>query len=235
MEYRRRQGKIPNQPIPRKAIICYQKDLLKYLIETHNIQKIENVAGDFYIYKEKDFELGIAVGFGIGAPIAVTVLEELIAHGIKEFISVGTAGTLQDSCEIGDIIVCDKAIRDEGTSYHYIEASKYAYPSKRLVQQLEEALQVAGQTYRLGASWTIDAPYRETIEEAKSYQKEGVLTVEMEASALFAVAQVRGVDLASIFTISDSLAELKWNPQFHETQKKWPVVFGIVKEALRNS
>jgi uridine phosphorylase len=82
-----------------------------------------------------------------------------------------------------------------------------------LTEKLGAALGAA--TYQTGTSWTIDAPYRETVAEVRHYQAEGVLCVEMEAAALFAVASVRGVHLASAFVISDSLADLEWNPQFH--------------------
>jgi len=82
----------------------------------------------------------------------------------------------------------------------------------------------AGVPYRAGVSWTIDTPYRETVAEARRYQAEGVLCVEMEAAALFAVAKVRGLQVASAFTISDSLADLVWNPQFHGP----PVQAGLI-------
>ena len=72
----------------------------------------------------------------------------------------------------------------------------------------------AALAFRTGNSWTIDTPYRETIDEVRHYQAEGVLCVEMEAAALFAVAEVRGLQLASAFVISDSLAELTWSSHF---------------------
>ena len=84
-----------------------------------------------------------------------------------------------------------------------------------LTGALRAALSRAGATYRSGTSWTIDTPYRETVAEARHYQAEGVLCVEMEAAALFAVAEVRGLRVASAFAVSDSLADLVWNPQFH--------------------
>jgi len=80
---------------------------------------------------------------------------------------------------------------------------------------LEAAMRQAGLPFRAGTSWTIDTPYRETVAEARRYQAEGVLCVEMEAAALFAVAKVRGLHVASAFAISDSLADLLWNPQLH--------------------
>lgn len=147
------------------------------------------------------------------------MLEELIAFGVKKFVSMGSAGTLQRSLKIGDVVVCDKAIRDEGTSHHYLESSKFAFASEPLTARLEQVLVEKKVEFIKGPSWTVDSPYRETVAEARQYQSEGVLTVEMEASALFAVAQYRNVKVAAAFVVSDSLADLKWSPQFHDERK----------------
>ncbi len=113
------------------------------------------------------------------------------------------------------MIVCEKAIRDEGTSHHYLPAGKYAHASQRMSKKIQAALKNLGQPYLLGTSWTIDTPYRETIAEIQQYQAEGVATVEMEAAALFAIAEYRKVEMGSMFSISDSLAGLKRDPKFH--------------------
>ena len=83
---------------------------------------------------------------------------------------------------------------------------------------LGAALRQTDHQFRTGTSWTIDTPYRETIDEVRHYQAEGVLCVEMEAAALFAVAKVRGLRLASAFVISDSLAELAWSSHFRSPE-----------------
>jgi uridine phosphorylase len=157
-------------------------------------------------------------GFGIGSPVAVIAMEELIAYGVKEFISIGTAGSLQQDVNIGDIVLCERAIRDEGSSHHYLPLGKYSYPDESFTRKFGSSLKANAVNFRLGTSWTIDSPYRETVAEAKHYQAEGVITVEMEASALFAVAAYRKIPIASAFTISDSLADLKWRPEFHSEQ-----------------
>jgi uridine phosphorylase len=138
------------------------------------------------------------------------VLEALIIFGVRRFVSMGTAGSLQLDLAAGQFIVCDRAIRDEGTSHHYLPPNKYSTASPTLTKRLFEIAQAKSLPCRLGTSWTIDAPYRETIEEIRHYQEEGVATVEMEASALFAVAAHRGVELGSILTISDLLASEEW-------------------------
>ena len=159
--------------------------------------------------------IAVVGGFGIGAPAATTVLEELIALGAREFISVGEAGCLQPRCGFGEAVVCTGAIRDEGVSHHYAPAGKFAWPSETLTRRLAQALAASGTAPRSGLAWTIDAPYRETAAEALSYQAEGVVCVEMEAAALFTVGRYRGVDVAAAFAVSDHLlAGDRWTHAF---------------------
>jgi uridine phosphorylase len=159
--------------------------------------------------------IGVVGQFGIGAPAAAAALEELAALGTARFISIGTAGSLQRDLPVGGVVVCEDAIRDEGVSHHYLPPAKLASASAGLTSAFKAALRDVSVYFRSGTAWTIDTPYRETVAEARHYQAEGVLCVEMEAAALFAVAEVRGVEVAAAFTMSDSLAELVWDPQFH--------------------
>jgi uridine phosphorylase len=164
-----------------------------------------------------DHEVGVLGGFGFGAPVATFLLENFIALGTTKFISIGTAGGLQPGCQAGELVLCDRAIRDEGVSHHYAPSSKYAAPSDVLTSQLGSALQRAGLSFSRGCSWTIDTPYRESIDEARHYQAEGVLCVEMEAAALFTVGAFRSVQVASAFAISDLLDADEWQPHMkHE-------------------
>ncbi|MGH2560473.1 MAG: nucleoside phosphorylase [Thermomicrobiales bacterium] len=216
--YKRRQGTLPSFRIPEGVIFCYQTSLYRHVLERHAVERVEPFAGEFYLLKDADCGVGFSAMFGIGAPAVTTVLEELIALGIERFVSIGTAGALAKTLKIGDVVVCERAVRDEGVSHHYLAPAKYAEASPDLTDQLERVLRKTGLAPLRGTSWTIDAPYRETVAEARHYQQEGVLTVEMEAAALFAVAQYRGVDLAAAFTISDSLADLVWEPRFGAPQ-----------------
>jgi len=234
IEYEKKQGRGYKGPVPKGVIFCYDSRLLGYVIESHPHTKktTARFGGDFYIVGGTKNKIGLIANFGIGAPVAATVMEELIAIGVRRFISIGSAGTLQKHIKIGDIVVCDKAIRDEGTSFHYLKPSKYSYASSRIVNKIGAALKKTKKKYVIGTSWTIDAPYRETVAEARRYQKEGVATVEMEAAALFAVGQFRKVDVGAIFSVSDSLAELVWDPQFHNAYKERGLLFEVAKEAL---
>ena len=236
LEYQKGRGRYyPKFKLPRGIIFCYSRSLLENILKNHRVTKLEGFYSEFYLLNETKNQIGVIAKFGIGAPIVGALLEELIALGVKKFISIGEAGTLQKNLKIRDIVVCEKAIRDEGTSYHYIKPSKYAYASKTITKKIKKILDRVGQKYIVGTSWTIDAPYRETVAEAKKYQQEGVATVEMEASALFAIAQYRQVEIGAIFTISDSLAELRWKPKFHLSEKNWELLFQVAKEALLES
>ncbi len=236
MSYKKKMGTYPKFKPPIGVIFCYQGSLMEYILKNHKTTKVKEVWGQMHLLSETNNKIAVIGGFGIGAPVSVVLLEELIAFGVKRFISVGTAGTLQKNIKIGDLMVCEKAIRDEGTSHHYLKRSKYAYASKKITKDIIGSLEANKQKYFIGKSWTIDAPYRETVAEAKKYQKEGVATVEMEASALFSVAKYRNVELGAIFTISDSLAELEWNPKFHlkKTEKGLKILYKVALDVLLN-
>jgi uridine phosphorylase len=215
LDYQRKIGKHNKFELSKGIIFCYSRRLMEYVVKQYKVTKVDSYFGEIYLLNETNNNVGIIGNFGFGAPIVATILEELIAFGVNRFISIGMAGTLQKNLKIGDIIVCEKAIRDEGTSHHYLAPSKYAYASRELTDRIKTVLNTRRQKYSVGTSWTTDAPYRETVAEVKQYQAEGIATVEMEASALFAVAEYQRVQMGAIFTISDSVAELKWVPKFH--------------------
>jgi uridine phosphorylase len=133
------------------------------------------------------------------------VLEELVELGATRFVSLGFAGALSNDLDFDDVVVCSKALRDEGVSHHYLAPARYSFPSPMLSAHLLQVLSGGGEQASEGPSWTIDAIFRETIAEATAYRDEGILTVDMEAAALFAVGEVLGVEVAAIFTISDHL------------------------------
>jgi uridine phosphorylase len=167
-----------------------------------------------WLQEESDpSRVGVVEGFGFGAPNAAIVIEELTTLGVRRFINVGLAGALPNEVDFGDVVLCTAAIRDEGVSHHYVPAARYAYPSMGLTDELRQALLSKGDPFTEGMTWTLDAVYRETVEEALAYREEGVVTVEMEAAALFTIAEVLGVEIASLFTASDHLlAESEWRP-----------------------
>jgi uridine phosphorylase len=153
--------------------------------------------------------LTVAIG-PIGAPATVSSLEAAIALGARRLLFFGICGTLQPDMEIGDVIVPDLAIREEGTSYHYLAADQAAVPSPHLLDAAESLLQRHGRSYRRGPIWTTDAPYRETRTKVERFSAEGVLAVEMEVSAVYALAQYRGIEAVALLVVSDRLVGERW-------------------------
>lgn len=218
LDYARSRGMVPKAR-PAGLIIAYHRTLMEYILQNHRTRKVKGFFGEMFLLREAGNQVAIIGNFGIGAPNAVIHLEEFIEWGVQRFISVGTAGSLQKDLHVGDLVLCERAIRDEGSSHHYLPASRYAHPSLVLTERIREALQARRLKFVSGTSWTIDTPYRETIAEARRYQKQGVLAVEMEAAALFAVGKYRKAQVAALMSISDSLTdalgEVTWKPKFH--------------------
>jgi uridine phosphorylase len=214
-EWRRPRGMLPDRS-PESVIMLYQDELFAGVVGFQATTPLggRGIYGRAVTLDHTDGRVAVIGGFGIGAPVAAIVLEELIAIGVTRFLSIGTAGGLQTDLAPGDVVLCTSAVRDEGVSHHYVPYETPAEPDAALTDALEQSIRAAGLSYRRGSSWTIDTPYRETAAEARHYQGEGVLCVEMEAAALFTVAAHRGVALASAFCVSDSLADAEWNPLF---------------------
>ena len=153
----------------------------------------------------------------VGAPYAVMLLETLIAWGVRQIIFVGWCGAVSEKVKIGDIILPTSVYIDEGTSKHYGAVdSSYLQADFPMVSKARQVLDKNNCDYHEGAVWTTDAIYRETQPEVLTHQQNGVLAVEMEISALYAVAQFRRVDLAGILVVSDELSSSKWRPGFKQ-------------------
>jgi uridine phosphorylase len=218
--YLQRIGALDDYRPPAGVVLCYQRSLYHHVLRAEGLKDPDRRGALFRLLPlpSTGGRIGLLGQIGIGAPAAVAAVEDLAAMGTSAFVSVGSAGSLQRDLHVGDLVLCGSAIRDEGVSHHYLPAAKLAKATPDLAAALAAGLRQVGATFRAGTSWTIDTPYRETVAEARQYQAEGVLCVEMEAAALFAVAEVRGLRIASAFVISDSLSDLVWNPQFHAPQ-----------------
>jgi phosphorylase superfamily protein len=234
--YLRGVGAWEEHEAPAGVVLCYQRSLYEHALRAEGLAPPgrEGALGMVPL-PSTGGRIGLLGRFGIGAPGAAASLEELAAAGTPAFVSIGTAGSLQRDLAVGDLVLCQAAIRDEGVSHHYLPPGKLATASASLTGALAAALEAAGAPCRAGTSWTIDTPYRETVAEARHYQAEGVLCVEMEAAALFAVAEVRGLRVASAFTISDSLADLVWHPRFDSptVERGLVTLYGAALAALR--
>ncbi len=145
-----------------------------------------------------------------GAPLMATIVEELASLGVRDFLTIGTAGGISPKVNIGDIVLCSRAVRDEGTSYHYARPSIFAFPDRSLNASLEKILR-QNVKYLRGGTWTTDAPYRETDIEIESLGKMGILTADMEASALFTVCRKLNLRGSALFMISDIVHGDQWS------------------------
>ncbi len=207
-----RTGHAPKVPPPHTVIIGYQHSTMAALLKRYRHVKVDGFSGDLHLLKTRGQPFGVLHPGGPGAPIIATALEELIAFGARRFVSIGLAGGLQSELQAGDVVIANRALRDEGTSYHYLPPARSVEADPALLQRLSAALSAQHLVHSVGASWTTDAPYRETRRQVEAHRAEGVKTVEMEAAALFAVGQRLNAPTAAIFIIGDRLADLVWQP-----------------------
>jgi len=211
IEFRRKHGGLGHLPAPNGAVICLFSGVMKRFAWKYPSQRVSGFLGDVYLLKRTQGKVGVLGNFGIGAPALTSIAEELMAWGTKRVIIMSLAGGLQMDLEPGSIVVCNRAIRDEGTSYHYLPPAKDVEASATLATAISQMLERRGLAHSVGATWSTDAPYRETREEAEQFQNEGIRTVDMESAGVFAAAQVRGVAAASAFVVGDSLAGPRWS------------------------
>jgi nucleoside phosphorylase len=151
------------------------------------------------------FCMGLVPGT-VGAPFAVLVAEQLIACGCRHIIGYSSSGAVADSLRLPCLVVPDRALRDEGTSYHYLPPAMWVEPRGRLGGILALRAAACGLPVHRGPTWTTDAPYRETQVQIERHRADGVLTVEMEAAALMALSQVSGAEIASLLHVTNTFA-----------------------------
>lgn len=147
----------------------------------------------------------------VGAPLAAAQIEELTAFGCRKFIACGSCGVSQKDIAVGHLVIPVAAVRDEGTSYHYIEPSREIAADKRIVRVLEETLAEKNISYIKAKTWTTDAFYRETPLKIQKRKDEGCVTVEMEAAAYMAVAKYNRVEFGQILYAGDNLGGEVWD------------------------
>jgi uridine phosphorylase len=148
------------------------------------------------------------VGCAVGAPFAVLVAEQMFACGCQLLISVTSAGRIGDAVPASCFILIDRALRDEGTSLHYRSATRFADADARLIRQIGTALRTHQPRISQGATWTTDAPFRETETAIAAAQALGVLAVEMEAAALYSFAEARQRPVICFAHVTNQLARI---------------------------
>lgn len=199
--------------LPSKAVVCPITPLVQMLVKQG--WKKRFLSADVYCHAEKDF--CFLTGFGCGGPAVALAVEQAVALGVKEIIFVGLAGSLQEEVQPGDIVLCEESICADGTSPHYT-TKELVRANKKLTARLAAALKAQKLNFHFGRNWSTDAMFCETKAEIKHYQKNHVLTVDMETSALLAVCACRNIPCACAFVVSDFLGGGKWQPDFKNPQ-----------------
>lgn len=212
--YRARLGRMPKVK-PEGVLFCLERGLPHRMRWRIPVERAGAMNADVYAVKKSKGRVAVLTSFGGGSPMVMELAEELAVMGTKKMVLMTWGGTLQTNLKPGDIVVCNRAIRDEGASHHYLPPAKFVDADSALVNELVEAIRKRGVLCSVGTTWTTDAPYRETREEVLQYQAEGVKTVEMESAGLFTVGLLRRVQAASVVIGMDSLASLRWQTPEH--------------------
>lgn len=204
-----------HQPVPRRAVMCFFREVLDALVAAGRLQEIgrlKSEIGPNPLYRLEHGDQALLILHpGVGAPLAAGFLEEIIALGVRKVMVCGGCGVLTPEIAAGQVVVITSAVRDEGTSYHYLPPSREVSADPRAVAALVGVLEAHGVPYRLGKTWTTDAIYRETSGRRARRVAEGCQVVEMEAAALLAVARFRGISLGQAVYGGDLVIPEGWD------------------------
>ena len=224
--------------MPEHVVICFFRDVLKQLrmrFPMTVIQHLPSENGENPVYRmEIDGDPIAVLHPGVGAPSAAAFMDETIALGGRKFIACGGAGVLSSDIPVGAIIIPDSAVRDEGTSYHYLPPSREVKGNPQAISAIEETLTAHDIPYQVGKTWTTDGIYRETRKKVNDRKAEGCLTVEMETAAFFAVAQFREVIFGQLLYGGDDLGAEEWDGRNWMAQSSTrEKLFWLAAEAVR--
>jgi uridine phosphorylase len=207
-EARRQKGIAPGS-VPAICVLDPDGDLVDYLRAQGRAQPDTTWAcyhTDLYTFGHEGLDYGI-VGRAVGAPFAVLVAEELFASGCQLLISITSAGQITPVGAPPYFVLIERALRDEGTSYHYLQPAPYS----ELRPEIAEVIRAGWDRTRVplyaGASWTTDAPFRETEAMLARCRSEGILAVEMEAAALYALATAKHQDIICFAHVTNQMAQ----------------------------
>lgn len=205
----RRQKNIDNCKVPEVCVLDPDGDLVAYLIRTGKAVSNKCWAGyhtQLYTVKQKDTEFAV-LGYGVGSSFAVLIAEQLFVSGCKILISVTSAGTINATKNNSKFILIDRALRDEGTSYHYLPPNEISQINPDLLDSLMAYFHSTDFSVETGHSWTTDAPYRETQSAINEAKKHNAVCVEMEAAALYAFAKAKNKDVICFAHLTNTMAQ----------------------------
>lgn len=203
---RRQKGLAPGT-VPPLCILDPDGDLVTFVRNRRNAVLCPHWAcyhTAMWEWQEGDRRYGV-VGCAVGSAFAVLVAEQLFVSGCELLVSVSSAGQIADDSPPPHHILIERSLRDEGTSYHYLPAAAYAEADPALVELAARAFTAVGAPVLRGATWTTDAPFRETAATVARRKAEGLLAVEMEAAALYALAAAGGHPILCLAQVTNQL------------------------------
>jgi uridine phosphorylase len=227
---------IKRRDVPEHCVLCFFKEVIDQVIEKHSAQVIvrnrwEDGPHPLYEISYQDQRLAFFHP-GVGAALSAGLLEEVIAFGCRKFIVCGGCGVLEKDLAVGHLVLVNAAVRDEGVSYHYLPPGREIFAHPQALDALERTLAGKNLPFRLGKTWTTDAPYRETANKIALRKAEGCSVVEMEAAALMAVAQFRQVVLGQVLYAGDDLSGETWdNRKWQSRREVRESLFWLAAEA----
>ncbi|MGH1571817.1 nucleoside phosphorylase [Methylobacterium sp. P31] len=205
----RRQKAIAGAAVPDVCVLDPDGDIVRYLRAAGLGRPVD--AWACYHSEMLAFDLGGLtcgiVGCAVGAPYAVLLAEQMFVSGCRLLISTTSAGRIASARPPPFFILIDRALRDEGTSYHYLPPDDYAEADPALLRVAAGALEALGQPIERGATWTTDAPYRETPAAIEAARARGILAVEMEAAALYAFARASGNAVLCLAHVTNQMGQ----------------------------
>lgn len=205
--------------VPQRGVLCFFPEVISSLLASGRLTEIGAISSEIgrhplYVLRVETIpgvREVLVIHPGIGAPLAAGILEEVIALGVRSWIACGGCGVLHPEIDAGHPVILTAAVRDEGTSYHYLPPSREVAAHPAGVAALEASCQAMALDYRLGKTWTTDAIYRETPDRRARRMAEGCDVVEMEAAAFFAVAEFRHVVLGQVVYGGDLVVPEGWD------------------------
>lgn len=205
----RRQKGLAQGHVPALCVLDPDGDLLDYLRKYHRAQVHATWAcyhTTLYTVMEDGWEYGL-IGRVVGAPFAVLVAEELFASGCRLLVSITSAGQLLEVDRPPYVVLIEQALRDEGTSYHYLPPSAYSALSPVLREMVLKHWDQHQLPLHAGSSWTTDAPFRETEAMLAWGREQGLLAIEMKAAALYALAEVKQYPILCFAYVTNQMAQ----------------------------
>jgi uridine phosphorylase len=207
----RRQKGLSDGAVPDICVLDPDGDIVRYLLAADRARRLTSwpcYHTDLYTFEQDGLNCGI-VGCAVGAPFAALIAEELFASGCKFLLSMTSAGQILPVRAPPYFIIIERALRDEGTSYHYLPPAPYSLAEPHLAGLAKGALAAAGLPVVSGATWTTDAPFRETAEAVAEARNAGILAVEMEAAALYALATAIGKPVLCFAHVTNQMGQIE--------------------------